>query len=584
MSASSSSYLPLVDIPSSWTLSFTPQPEPGFRARTSKLLCPPHLSEDGMTPCTSPQNPSTAVPLPRKAQPRSLPRLPPMKAITPRKPSRPFLKDMKNTLALQASETSHYVIEQPEVVSSYGELASRAPSSPHQRVRCAQATTILPIGPATNSIPCKLFTSPLRDNNGTRPGETLFDSCSLSQKYAVSDSYTDVLARGLTSKRSSSLMVSRSLNSLQSSTSNANFDFYESVMVVTQTPRGGHSVSIRLRQGGRAGEREIHNSSDQCLMTRSGSRSITPPLSPPPSSPSPATEGLSKRSGHLFALIPAKVGGEDVLIHALAEETPGASNVPSPEFILAKDLCRGEVSVLDAADAEDIAKERGDYFRDIHRVIEELDALAIIVRALPVPPKGAPPATVRLSSSVAAMPTEPSLPRDGAVCETSTWADKGKWKARTGSQSSTDPQSPEPQLPPGISRGTGSSSSHPHQRHSARYIYDPRGTPEFLIGNSNSLLAFPTQGYASPPRRFLSSPCGDVSESPMRHHIAGHQRPRPPLSAPPGSKTSFKAFFQRSRCNTTATGCPPRTIPLAHLPVESSVSRERRTRLPWLKI
>ncbi|KAH7913832.1 hypothetical protein BJ138DRAFT_1111076 [Hygrophoropsis aurantiaca] len=344
-----------------------------------------------------------------------------------------------------------------------------------------------------------------------------------------------------------------SFHSLQSSTANANTDFDEPFITSTGIPQYNYPFDD---QGSQRSQQRNRGHCDNCCSTSDEICSFRNPSSAPCSAPIDTMGSLS--------LILSKAKQGHVCVNTVPERKP-----QSPRKVASTPNLQTPSHPTPVEVSNQVKNAPG----DLRHILNELESLAIVVKALPIPGE---PVDSNVMSSFPVRPIKRHSTKNDIASKSSTWNQKEKWTAIVHPQTSS-----EPQFPPGILHAPTSHGS----QNSVSYIYDPRGTPEFLIGGSNSLLAFPAHGYASPPGRPEFSAWKNISNSSPRRRTVGHQRIQDPLSAPAGSKASFKAFFQRSRCNTTASGYPaPRTIPLAHTPVESTISRERRIRLAWPKI
>ncbi|KAG1739983.1 hypothetical protein EDB19DRAFT_794686 [Suillus lakei] len=116
------------------------------------------------------------------------------------------------------------------------------------------------------------------------------------------------------------------------------------------------------------------------------------------------------------------------------------------------------------------------------------------------------------------------------------------------------------------------------RRRSVRYIYEPRGTPSFLVGSSTSPVAYPAEGYQSPPREVITPGPSHITSltasTPVIRACSRRSVPSvspPPMVSPPTGITSFKAFFKRSRSNTMS------------VPRSNACGREKK-KFGWLKI
>ncbi|KAH7890791.1 hypothetical protein F5I97DRAFT_1923279 [Phlebopus sp. FC_14] len=480
------------------------------------------------------------------------------------KKARPILKDVQNALALHAPESRRYVIVQEDSSSGISYPAYPAFKSTevqkHRRYPVAQRT----LSSEANST----YISQPRIR-------TVLPTAVPSPREQVCGSQRRHLVRQPSVRRSSSMIVSRSLDSLLSISPGAE----------------GPRVAIGLHDASSKGLRSntqtnstvkaqtcasrSHRVDRDALLSLSRARTSTPPLSPPPPSSLQASASKSsKRAGRTYALVPTEVNGQHVFTHTVVSDhaSNGGENLPNSPC---------------STDAIGFPE-------DMRNVLRQLDELATWVKA------ASSKECISAVSTVASVALADRFPdrhesrsQDGHDTDPNIPGSRGKGKGR---RLSTPPSPSEHGRT--IVEVSGQSQtcqlSNAFERtklswhHSEGFIYEPQNTPEFLVGSSKSPVAYPVKGYCSPPPG-LSAPSRSHGSS-TAHHIAYGASCQSaldtpltaPLVSPPSGKTTFKGFFQRSKFNTAVVSRS--SIPLGHVPVESAFSRERRMRLPWLKI
>ncbi|KIK48234.1 hypothetical protein CY34DRAFT_798330 [Suillus luteus UH-Slu-Lm8-n1] len=425
------------------------------------------------------------------------------------KKSRPILRDLRNTLALQAIESSRYSIEQGGPFDAFSFSVTESPtSSEHVRHNLGNGKNrISPI-----ALPVTSHTAPSLDMLECAPVDAL--------AFHVSNRDTSAEEENVFGdKRSPSMIVSYSDHG------NPNID---------NTPEFKHAAIYHCIKplNLRSAPLNYRAVNQTALVFSIPPCSPTLPLSPPTASSSPISDLLSKRSGRMFRLVPTE---NDCFMHAVATDLTDY-HIESP----LESPCSYSPTQIG-------------FPPDMLALLQELDELAAWVQDFPHPeevldiptigstvPVSYPHALQRLGNDLGDhFPRQPVLP------------DKGKKRRLT---DPTDDIS-ECQLP--TSHSPISPVSTPiTRRRSARYIYQPQGTPSFLVGSSTSLIAYPAEGYLSPPREVIAPgpfPITGPASTPIIRACGRRSVPNvspPPLVSPPTGMTSFKAFFKRSRSNT----------------------------------
>lgn len=448
------------------------------------------------------------------------------------KKSRPILRDLRNTLALQAIESSRYSIEQgvPFDVPSLSVTESPT-SSEHVRHNVGNGKNRISPHPVTSHTTPSFNT--LECAGRSAPVDAL--------AFHVSNRDTPAEEENVFgAKRSSSMIVSYSDHGNPNIDNNP--EFKHAAIYHCIKPLNLRSAPLNH---GVVNQTALVFSIPPC--------SPTLPLSPPTASSSPISDLLSKRSGRMFRLVPTQ---NDCFMHAVATDLTDY-HIESP----LESSCSSSPTQIG-------------FPPDMLALLQELDELAAWVQDFPHPeevldiptigstvPVSYPHALQRLGNDLGDhFPRQPVLP------------DKGKRRRLT---DPTDDMS-ECQFP--TSHSPISPVSTPiTRRRSARYIYEPQGTPSFLVGSSTSLIAYPAEGYLSPPREVIAPgpfPITGPASTPVVRACGRRSVPGvspPPLVSPPTGMTSFKAFFKRSRSNTMSA------------PRSNMCGREKK-KFGWLKI
>ncbi|KIK91899.1 hypothetical protein PAXRUDRAFT_830449 [Paxillus rubicundulus Ve08.2h10] len=476
--------------------------------------------------------------------------------ITPLKKARPVLKDIQNALTLQASESRRYVIVQGDPCLS-----------------CPAYPLLGREGHHTHRTP--IVKQALSTDVTCTPASTL-----TSVRKECSGGYAGAFSRG-SLRRSSSMIVSRSLDSLQTTASCTRIE-----QTGVNIPYATANITEFGNQSNiRSSYDDSHLVDRGALFVMGPSRSLTPPLNPPALPPSQTCTGhLLKRSGRTFALVPAEVNGKRVFTHAVANQS---------------DVSFGGYSSPIPTSARSVGSPKEGLPEDMRDMLRQLDDLAHWVKAASSSREPISPVSTVTSTKYAARPAHHSETETGrgmdfaskrSTCK--SLPDKGKGRmlythaSPSGCSTPTEPtqlSSAQTGDPTGMTTGANRQSEE-------GLIYEPsHATPEFLVGSSRSPIAYPVHGYSSPPShpplpRF--QPSSPTNNTPFHRRVYERRSaPCPPPTAPlvsPSGKASFKAFFQRSRCNTTAVSRPE--VPLRHGYVEATFRRDKRMRLPWLRI
>lgn len=450
-----------------------------------------------------------------------------------KKKPRPILRDLRNTPALQATESSHYSIEQgvPSDMSCFS--VTESPSSPERR-RHHHGNRRYQVSPTALSV--TPHTAPSFNMSGYAHVDAL----------AFHVSNRDILAEEeniFGNKHSSSMTVSYSDHGDPNIGNNSCFlESKHGAINHCTKPLKLWSASLN------------HHVDQKSQVFTIPPCSHTLPLSPPSASSSPISDLLSKRSGRMFRLVPTQ---DDRFMHAVATDLT-EHHTESPLEI----PCSSSPTHIG-------------FPPDMLALLQELDDLAGWVQNIPCPEEASKAfdigSTVPLSCPHALQQFDNGL--DDYFLQQPVLSDKGKRRRLTESADDMSecqfPTSHSP-VPP--------ASTPVERRRSVRYIYEPRGTPSFLVGSSTSPVAYPAEGYRSLPREVVTpGPFPIVSltaSTPVIRACSHRSVPNVsplPLVSPPTGMTSFKAFFKRSRSNTMSA---PR----------SNTCRREKKRFGWLKI
>ncbi|KAG2157785.1 uncharacterized protein EDB93DRAFT_815517 [Suillus bovinus] len=209
----------------------------------------------------------------------------------------PILRDLRNTLALQATESSRYSIEQGVPFDASSFFVPESPSSPESRRhhRRNGRYRVTPI-----ALPVIPYTVPSLDLSGHTPVDAL--------AFHVSD--RDASAEEaiiFSNKRSSSMIISNSDHE------NPNVDNNSSLL-------GSKHAAIHHATKSFNPQSAPLNCpivDQNALVFTIPPCSPTLPLSPPTASSSPISDLLSKRSGRMFRLVPTQ---NDRFMHAVATD------------------------------------------------------------------------------------------------------------------------------------------------------------------------------------------------------------------------------------------------------------------------
>ncbi|KAG1808659.1 uncharacterized protein BJ212DRAFT_1484911 [Suillus subaureus] len=434
------------------------------------------------------------------------------------KKPRPIFRDLRNTLALQATESSRYSIEQGVPFDGFSFSITESPSSLERR-RNHHGNGKYRVSPiAFSATP---HAAPLLDMPGYAPVDAL--------AFRVSNRDTPAEEENIfISKRSSSTIVSYSDHG------NPGIDNNPSLLE-SKHAAIHHCTKPLNPLNRRVVDREA-------LAFTIPPCSPILPLSPPTASSSPISDLLSKHSGRIFRLVPTQ---NDRLVHAVATDLTDY-HVESP----LESPCSSSPTHIG-------------FPPDMLALLQELDELAGWVQDFPYPEEASGALDILTTGSTVPVSCPHALQQLGNdlshhSLQQSALSDKGKRRRLT---ESTDDIS-ECQFP--TSHSAISPASTPvARRRSVRYIYDPRGTPSFLVGSSTSPVVYPAEGYRSPPREVItpgSSPITSFTASTPVIRACGRRSvpsvSPPPLVSPPTGMTSFKALFKRSRSNTMSVPRP----------------------------
>lgn len=449
------------------------------------------------------------------------------------KKPRPILRDLRNTLALQATESSRYSIEQGVPFDASSFSVTESPISP-EHVRHNLGNGKYRVSPIALPVisHTTLSLNMLECARRSASVEAL--------AFQVSNRDTPAEEENIFGdKRSSSMIVSYSDHG--NPTTDHTPEFKHAAISHCIKPLNLRSAPLNHR---------VVNQT--ALVFTIPPCSPTLPLSPPTASSSPISDLLSKRSGRMFRLVPTQ---NDCFVHAVATDLTDY-HVESP----LESPCSSSPTHLG-------------FPPDMLALLQELDELAAWVQDFPHPEEVSGVLDIPTIGSTVPAPQRLGNDLGDHFLRQPMLPDKGKRRRLT---NPTDDVS-ECQFP--TSHPAISPASTPiTRRRSARYIYEPQGTPSFLVGSSTSLIAYPAEGYLSPPREVIApgpSPITGLTASTPVIRACGRRSvpdvsPRP-LVSPRTGMTSFKAFFMRSRSNTMSA------------PRSNMCGREKK-KFGWLKI
>ncbi|KAG1788250.1 uncharacterized protein HD556DRAFT_1448052 [Suillus plorans] len=439
------------------------------------------------------------------------------------KKPRPILRDLRNTLALQATEGSRDSIEQGVPFDTSSFSVTESPSSPERR-RHHRGNDKYQVSPI--ALPATPHTVPSLNISGY----TLVDApaCHVSNRDTTAKE--EII---LSHKHSSSMIVS------DSDRGNPNIDnnsfFLESKHATI------HHCTKPFNPWKAPLNRRVVD--QNALVFTIPPCSPTFPLSPPTASSSPMSDLLSKRSGRMFRLVPAQ---NDRFVHVVATDLTD-DRIESP----LESRCLSSPTHVG-------------FPPDMLALLQELDELASWVQDFPYPEEASGALDILTIGSTVAVSCPHALRRldqGDRFLQQPVLPDKDDISEKCQFHSA---------IPPASTPVT--------RRPSVRYIYEPQGTPSFLVGSSTSPVAYPAEGYRSPPREVIVSGLSSITSlnasTPVIRACGRRSVPNvspPPLVSPPTGLTSFKAFFKRSRSNTMS------------VPQSNTCGREKK-KFGWLKI
>ncbi|KAG0709317.1 hypothetical protein DFH29DRAFT_225406 [Suillus ampliporus] len=461
-----------------------------------------------------------------------------------RKP-RPILRDLRNTLALQATESSRYSIEQgvPFTPSSFSVTESPSSHEPRRHHREDGKRRVSPIA-LPIITPCSKLaphTTPSLNMLGSAPVDVLALHISNRSSSPEEENVFNI-------KRSSSMIISYS--------DHGNHVIDNTPSPLSLRPESRHAAIYQRTQTlkPRSVPPNRHVIDRNALVFNVPPRSPTPSLSPSTAQSSPISDLVSKRSGRTFRLVSDQ---NDHFVHAVATDLTGyriESPLDSPYFSSPTQI---------------------GFPPDMLALLQELDELAGWVQDFPYPKEASGALDVLTSNSIVPVSCPHALQRLGNdFLQQPVSSDKGKRRKLT--ESTDDVSEWKCQFPTSHS-AIPPASTPIARRRSVHYIYDPRGTPSFLVGSSTSPVAYPAEGYRSPPRVITPGPSPITSltaSTPVIRTFGRRSVPNvspPPLVSPPTGMTSFKAFFKRSRSNTMSA------------PRSNTFGRDKK-KFGWLKI
>lgn len=449
------------------------------------------------------------------------------------KKPRPILRDLRNTLALQTTEGSRDSIKQG-VPFDTSFSVTESPSSPERR-RHHRGNDKYRVSPI--ALPATPRTVPSLNI----PGYTLVDALACHVSNRDTPAKEEII---LSHKHSSSMIVSDSDHGSLNIDNNS--FFLESKHAVI------HHCTKPFNPWKAPLNRRVVD--QNALVFTIPPCSPTFPLSPPTASSSPMSDLLSKRSGRMFRLVPAQ---NDHFVHVVATDlTDYLIESPLESHCLSSPTHIG-------------------FPPDMLALLQELDELASWVQDFPYPEEALGALDILTIGSTVAVSCPHALRRlsndqGDRFLQQPVLPDKGKSRMLTEPTDDISECQFHSAIPPASTPVT--------RRSSVRYIYEPQGTPSFLVGSSTSPIAYPAEGYRSPPREVIvpgpSSITSLNASTPVIRACGRRSVPNvspPLLVSPPTGLTSFKAFFKRSRSNTMS------------IPQSNTCGREKK-KFGWLKI
>ncbi|KAF9218952.1 hypothetical protein BS17DRAFT_470201 [Gyrodon lividus] len=273
--------------------------------------------------------------------------------IAPLKKARPVMKDIQNAFTLQATEARRYVIVQGDPYSSCQVHPTFEGGRHHRHGTPVVKQTILPADPIVTRTPHS------RPSPAPSMVSTLQEECS--------GGYAGASIRGHALRRSSSMIVSRSLDSLRSIASHTQLTQVDPTCAKLPYATLSTKSSRNIVETGNQSNIQRSYDDRDALLFLVPSRSLTPPLSPPMPPSSQTSRGyLPKRSGRTFALISTEVNGKRVFTHAVANQ---------------RDVCPGECSSPITISAKSVRSPKDGLPEDMRDILRQLDDLASWVKA-----------------------------------------------------------------------------------------------------------------------------------------------------------------------------------------------------------
>ncbi|KAG1746596.1 uncharacterized protein EDB91DRAFT_1117841 [Suillus paluster] len=435
-----------------------------------------------------------------------------------RKP-RPILRDLRNTLTLQAIESGRYTIEQGASSGASPFLVIESPSSPEPRRHhhgdgtCLLSPIALPITPCSKLVP---RTTPSFNMLGSAPVDILTFRVSKHDTSPEEENIFNI-------KRSSSMIISYP--------DHGDYDIDNTSSPLSLRPGSKHAAIYQYPQTLKPQSVPLNRRivDRNALVFTVPPRSPTPSLSPPTAPSSPISDLVSKRSARMFRLVPAQ---NDRFMHAVATDLTGY-RIESP---------------LDSPGSSSTTQIG--FPPDMLALLQELDELASWVQGFPHPEEASGALDVLTVGSTVPVSCPHALQRLGNelgdhFLSQSVSSDKGKRRKLT--ESTDDMSEWKCQFP--TSRSAIPPASTPvARRRSARYIYDPR-VPIFLsfhIFLIDKCRALHHSSLAVPPHRWHIPQRGTGAPLASSSHLVRLLSPVS-LQVPLSSEHSAGVLFQTCR-------------------------------------
>ncbi|OJA09551.1 hypothetical protein AZE42_01156 [Rhizopogon vesiculosus] len=423
-----------------------------------------------------------------------------------RKP-RPILEDLRNTLSTQAMKDGRHNIKQDIPFTSSPFHAIDSVASPERRSRHRRANAEYLVNPITLPLNPISELAPSPSHNNMLASAHVDMLVFRGSKYDTSPEEDNIFSI----KRSLSMVFNHNVDNVSSPLSPSPGSSHAAILY-------HHNQVIKPRRVPLNRRGAIHRNAPTFTVPQ---RSHTSPLSSPTSPNSSLSDLVSKRSGRTFKLVSSQ---KDRSVPAAAAGGRIESSLDSP--------CSSS------------SPQHG-LPPDMLAILQELDELASWIREFTDPEK----ASGELDSDTCTAPASCLYahgddPDDDFLQRPALRRDKGKGRLLTEPVDDMDSGLSEwKPLCTTTSRSAISSTSTPvvRRRQSACYIYDPLRSPSFLVGSSTSPIAYPAEGYRSPP----PSP---TTGTPRRS--GWHSVPNTSPVSPLFGITFFKTFFKRSRSDT----------------------------------